>query len=1075
MKASQNIITLFLSLLILIMGQSDFNAHASAQDDFRRLLGDGSPLVDFNNDGLVNSADVAAFIQSYNTYNGSPRFNLGDVIFPSAVYSQGYLDPVLQMTGPQLDRNGNYRMNNCYLGSNRTTLVSSADHDNAIDICKSEAHESGLLEYVENGTTKYLEFGGIAGHYTTFSASGQNSGSLLYDNPYFPVPSNITDPAARIDYPKCDASKGFSTYQIAGSFARDYAMYICFAKRSSPGDAAYPDKIYGGVVSQASSCPSNFTASQIRGTIGNPFGFDPTYQLDPDLFLCHGERDGSNTGDKPVQIVSFILKGIRPDGSSVQVQDLGLPSSSSVIEITMNDSLYSSYAVETAVTYEGSLATPSQFPAGSPVPFRIDYTNSGPGLIGRASGADYLPPYHAAGDSSITLPNALFSSTIEGLHLIQASPARTDTTPGQYSSDSDLGESQEIRINFSRDGSGALDPDTLPPSVPSNLNLVSATDTSLSISWSASTDAASSTQVVSGVKGYKVSLNGTLGSQVYTNTQATLSGLNANQSYQVAVLAVDNADNQSALSGSKSYSTTNDGSNNGDTDDAGFSIFTPSSDTRIYYVSSSGNDSNNGTSESTPLKTIEKGLQKLRDGYPDWLLIKRGDTFNIGTTLQVTKSGRSAAQKARIGAYGSGVRPILSGTTKPFWIKSYTKNLVVEGLHFRNGGGADYGVDMLGVGYEDIRLEDLLVEGFSKDNLRLDNENAKYGESNTIPYRNIELFRVLSFDAHGQSHSQGFYAMGVENLTLEECIIDRNGWDASVGRSTATEYAHNIYLQRNQRDGDGDYTAPKILRSIITRGSSHGVQSRNGGLVEDSFFSGNAIGILVGNENIHRNEVPVSAIVRNNVLLDPVNINDNKNGGMGIDFQGLKQGIIENNIISNIKQQASQLEAYGLRGVRRTDNHTITKNVTLQNNISFQSGSVKIDPNGADIINVLFRNNDFVDQLTNPARFVNFRDTSNGVPDFASNRYRSSDPKPFDIVGTLLSFANWKVEYEPTATEFTPSYPDRTRNLNTYAASIGLSNESGFYNRLREQRKGNWRPDLEATEINNYIRAGFGR
>src|SRR6266478_3333053 len=52
----------------------------------------------------------------------------------------------------------------------------------------------------------------------------------------------------------------------------------------------------------------------------------------------------------------------------------------------------------------------------------------------------------------------------------------------------------------------------------------------------------------------------------------------------------------------------------------GWTLVTPSPDSRIIYVSSStGNDANSGLSRFAPLKTIAKGESLLRDGMPDWL------------------------------------------------------------------------------------------------------------------------------------------------------------------------------------------------------------------------------------------------------------------------------------------------------------------------------------------------------------------------------------------------------------------------------------------------------------------------
>jgi hypothetical protein len=98
-------------------------------------------------------------------------------------------------------------------------------------------------------------------------------------------------------------------------------------------------------------------------------------------------------------------------------------------------------------------------------------------------------------------------------------------------------------------------------------------------------------------------------------------------------------------------------------DDDGWTVVTPSVDSRIVYVSNSeGNDSNNGLSPSTPKKTILAGDALIRDGYPDHLLLKRGDVFPTESNylLGRWKNGRSAQEPILFSYYGeSGPRPVV--------------------------------------------------------------------------------------------------------------------------------------------------------------------------------------------------------------------------------------------------------------------------------------------------------------------------------------------------------------------------------------------------------------------------------
>jgi hypothetical protein len=82
----------------------------------------------------------------------------------------------------------------------------------------------------------------------------------------------------------------------------------------------------------------------------------------------------------------------------------------------------------------------------------------------------------------------------------------------------------------------------------------------------------------------------------------------------------------------------------------GWTVFTPSADTHIIYVSSSqGNDNYSGLSVSAPVKTISHGLSLLRDGYPDWLLLKKGDSWTESN--QIKTSGLSAIAPMVISSY----------------------------------------------------------------------------------------------------------------------------------------------------------------------------------------------------------------------------------------------------------------------------------------------------------------------------------------------------------------------------------------------------------------------------------------
>ena len=80
-------------------------------------------------------------------------------------------------------------------------------------------------------------------------------------------------------------------------------------------------------------------------------------------------------------------------------------------------------------------------------------------------------------------------------------------------------------------------PDTTPPSIPTNLKVAHTTNNNISVNWTASTDNI-------GVTSYDVCLDGVVKSSV-TTTSAIITGLMADTSYKVTIIAKDAANNKS--------------------------------------------------------------------------------------------------------------------------------------------------------------------------------------------------------------------------------------------------------------------------------------------------------------------------------------------------------------------------------------------------------------------------------------------------------------------------------------------------------------------------------------------------
>lgn len=329
----------------------------------------------------------------------------------------------------------------------------------------------------------------------------------------------------------------------------------------------------------------------------------------------------------------------------------------------------------------------------------------------------------------------------------------------------------------------------------------------------------------------------------------------------------------------------------------GFTDFQPSDDTRTIYVSAEGDDANDGLSEDSPVLTPGAALSKVRDGFPDWVLFRRGDKFQrIG---QVKASGRSADEPILFGSYGtSTVRPRFTGggfqTSGAQDGPERTNFLVFFGLDFNielrdpshpefdpTAGNSNQALWLRGS--DGVWIEDCVFQwamvGFEEgDNLQIYN----------LTFKRTQF--LDTYDAEG-AHIQGIFLNSPSNTVFDECLFDHNGWNETVDGAESTIFNHNIYVQNGS-------TGTVMRNTISMRASSHGLQFRGGGTIEDSFFFRNPISILIGGGTNPEPE-GVVGVVRNNVVLEGVDMGSGLARGGGIDLENIQTATVEGNIVAH--------------------------------------------------------------------------------------------------------------------------------------------------------------------------------
>lgn len=232
-------------------------------------------------------------------------------------------------------------------------------------------------------------------------------------------------------------------------------------------------------------------------------------------------------------------------------------------------------------------------------------------------------------------------------------------------------------------------------------------------------------------------------------------------------------------------------------DSAGWTILTPSADSRIIYVSNStGNDSWSGLAATWngtdgPKKSIHAGFALLRNGKSDWLLLMKGDIWRdqlltsvAGNTVWNGNSlcGRSSTERIVISSYGSSTqRPTIEWSNEQnIW---NVRNVAIVGIHFYSykkdpsqpefDGVTDGYMRML-YANKNILLEDNHLEYAGIVVQSVDDINGQQR------FDSVEIRRNIIEKAYSiNSHSQGIYSSTKHPgyLLIEENVFDHNGWN----------------------------------------------------------------------------------------------------------------------------------------------------------------------------------------------------------------------------------------------------------------------------------------------------------
>ncbi|WP_319480781.1 right-handed parallel beta-helix repeat-containing protein [uncultured Draconibacterium sp.] len=278
-----------------------------------------------------------------------------------------------------------------------------------------------------------------------------------------------------------------------------------------------------------------------------------------------------------------------------------------------------------------------------------------------------------------------------------------------------------------------------------------------------------------------------------------------------------------------------------------------------YYVSASGDDGNSGTSESMAWNSLAKvSSTTFKPG--DQILFRKGDIFY--GKLHLKGSGTSASP-IKVGAYGSGAMPVITGLSK---ISNW--ELHGNGIYKTN------------------------IENISQLNLvLLNNKPVAMGRYPNSGYLTFESHSGTSTIVDNELSSQPNWTGAVAVVRTNHWILDRNKITNHNGRNI-TFQASSGY---SPRDGFG-YFIQSDLRTLDQRG--------------EWFYSNGVLYMYFGSENpsSHTIEVGVIDQLVNMQLIKYIEFSN-------IEFKGSHEYGLYVDYADNVKIQGCRISAIGLDGI----------------------------------------------------------------------------------------------------------------------------------------------------------------
>lgn len=544
-------------------------------------------------------------------------------------------------------------------------------------------------------------------------------------------------------------------------------------------------------------------------------------------------------------------------------------------------------------------------------------------------------------------------------------------------------------------------------------------------------------------------------------------------------------------------------------DQSGWSVITPSKDSRIIYVSSSNGDDDLGEfyepddladiaspENIQPFRTIKAAMENVRDGYPDWVLLLRGDVWVVSEEIYF-KSGRSVQERSVFSSYGDHTeRPLVkSSAPVAFRIWADTNFVVFKGIglygyqrdplsdDFAGWGGDNETIGISIYAPPGIEMRAILLEDNDINFMTHGVSVSGNGQvTDLVVRRNI----IRNSYSEGQ-HSQGMYAAHTSAL-LEENVFSHNGWykqqeggGNNKEQGQATIFNHNTYFSsaRNTIFRKNIFIGASSIHNKWTSIQSatekyDSIESENI-LIEDNLYVEGEIGISAGGNTDYNTGPRWKDIqIKNNVMLAigrkrPTN----RYLAWYINAHDWEGGLICGNyFLNNDNEDVTNILAVDIAGHSSDVN---VKNNTIaglyKNSSSANSGAIRL---GGDTFSNIYVAGNKIQLIDSKIRPI-WAESLTGLK-FSDNTYYSQadESEWFGVGDKSYSLQDWSVISGDTGSIASQLYfIDPVRTIETYSSSLGMSYDQ-FVSKLTVRSVEIWAKEFTAEAVNAYIKDGYG-